>query len=77
MPKYMSPGDGVGSSNSSMMAMTGRLPFPMLIRTNYAAWAMRMKYLLQTNGVWGTVDRGKASGDVDESKNQLALTIIS
>lgn len=31
-------------------AAAGNLPFPLLTRTNYAAWAMRMKYLLRANG---------------------------
>ncbi|KAF0889491.1 hypothetical protein E2562_024546 [Oryza meyeriana var. granulata] len=68
-----------GFSDSTMMstATTGRLPFPMLTRTNYMAWAMRMKYLLRTNGAWGAVDPEKTSEAFDESKDQLALTIFS
>ena len=31
----------------------------MLTRTNYAAWTVRMKFLLRTNGTWGAVDREK------------------
>ena len=66
-----------GLSNSMVIATAGRLPYPMLTRTNYAAWAMRMKYLLRTNGAWGAVVREEASEAVDESKDQLTLTIIS
>ncbi|KAG8082638.1 hypothetical protein GUJ93_ZPchr0014g46535 [Zizania palustris] len=63
---------------NSATTMTGRLPYPMLTRTNYAAWAMRMKYFLRTNGAWGAVNReGTSSEVVDESKDQLALNIIS
>ena len=36
---------GFGSSTATA-ATTGRLPFPMLTRTSYTAWAMRMKFLL-------------------------------
>ncbi|KAF0889492.1 hypothetical protein E2562_024547 [Oryza meyeriana var. granulata] len=68
---------GFSDSTMTATATTGRLPFPMLTRTNYMAWAMRMKYLLRTNGTWGAVDPEKASEVVDESKDQLALTIIS
>ncbi|KAF0922724.1 hypothetical protein E2562_001116 [Oryza meyeriana var. granulata] len=64
-----------GLGNSTAVAMTGRLPFPMLPRTNYVAWAMRMKFLLRANGAWGVVDRGKAP--VDKAMDQLALSIIS
>ena len=49
----------------------------MLTRTNYAAWAIRMKYILRTNGAWGAVDPEKASGGVEQSKDELALAIIS
>ncbi|KAG8060201.1 hypothetical protein GUJ93_ZPchr0002g23652 [Zizania palustris] len=31
---------------NSVTAMMGRIPYPMLTRTNYMAWAMRMKYFL-------------------------------
>ncbi|XP_004971827.1 uncharacterized protein LOC101753143 [Setaria italica] len=58
------------------MAM-GRLPFPMLTRMNYAAWALQMKYLLRTNSVWSVVDRDeKATDAMNVSQNQLALSII-
>ena len=68
---------GFGDTTTTTAA-TGRLPFPMLTRTNYASWALRMKYILRTNGAWGAVDAKKASGStVDESKDCLALTIIS
>ncbi|CAL5032889.1 unnamed protein product [Urochloa decumbens] len=65
---------GLGNSTAA-----ARLPFPLLTRMNYAAWAMRMKFLLRTNGAWGAVDRGKAPADeaVDEVQDQLALSIIS
>ena len=69
---------GFGSS-TAMAATTGRLPFPLLTRTNYAAWTVRMKFILRTNGAWGAVDRGKkpTTEDVDEAQDQLALSIIS
>ncbi|XP_039771831.1 uncharacterized protein LOC120639992 [Panicum virgatum] len=74
-----SSGKAIVSSGlgNSMAATTGRLPFSMLTRTNYAAWAIRMKYILRTNGAWGVVDPEKASGGVEQSKDELALAIIS
>ena len=69
---------GFGSSTATA-ATTGRLPFPLLTRTNYAAWTVRMKFILRTNGAWGAIDRGKkpTTEDVDEAQDQLALSIIS
>ncbi|CAN6353493.1 unnamed protein product [Urochloa humidicola] len=69
----------VSSGLGNSTATTGRLPFPMLTRTNYAAWAMRMKFLLRANGAWGAVDRAKkpTTEAVDEVQDQLALSLIS
>ena len=51
----------------------------MQTRTNYAAWAMRMKFILRTNSAWGVVDRGNKPTNevVDEVQDQLALSILS
>nr|XP_040246070.1 uncharacterized protein LOC120965016 [Aegilops tauschii subsp. strangulata] len=66
----------VAAATAATMA-AGKLPFPLLTRTNYAAWAMRMKYLLRANGVWGAVDREATSSEVDKGKEEMAMTIIS
>ncbi|KAE8814246.1 hypothetical protein D1007_08302 [Hordeum vulgare] len=58
-------------------AAAGKLPFPLLTRTNYAAWAMRLKYLLRANGAWAAVDREASSMEVDKGKDEMAMTIIS
>jgi hypothetical protein len=70
----------VPSDSAAMAAattMAGKLPFPLLTRTNYDAWAMRMKYLLRANGAWGAVDREASSSEVDKGKEEIAMTIIS
>ena len=69
---------GFGSSTATT-ATTGRLPFPLLTRTNYAAWTVRMKFILRTNSAWGVIDRGNKPTNevVDEVQDQLALSIIS
>ncbi|XBI26540.1 hypothetical protein VPH35_051226 [Triticum aestivum] len=69
------PGDSAAMA-AAATAAAGKLPFPLLTRTNYAAWAMRMKYLLRANGAWGAVDR-EASSEVDKGKEEMAMTIIS
>ncbi|XBJ20350.1 hypothetical protein VPH35_011190 [Triticum aestivum] len=67
-----------GSGNPAIAAAAaGKIPFSQLTRTNYAAWAMRMKYLLRAHSAWGVVDRESPSKEVDESKEELAMTIIS
>ncbi|PNT62265.1 hypothetical protein BRADI_4g00713v3 [Brachypodium distachyon] len=74
--KAIVPG-GSGDSATTAIAAAGRLPFPMLTTTNYAAWALRMRYILRVNGAWGAVDPENSSKVIDESKEELAMTIIS
>jgi hypothetical protein len=64
-----------GSFGNPATMTTRRLPLPMLTRTNYAVWAVRMKYILRTSGAWGAAVRGAAEA-VDDGMNQLALPII-
>lgn len=65
------------AATAATTAAAGKLPFPLLTRTNYAAWAMRMKYLLRANGAWAAVDREASSTEVDKGKEEMAMTIIS
>ncbi|KAE8814127.1 hypothetical protein D1007_08774 [Hordeum vulgare] len=67
----------VPAAAATATATAGKLPFPLLTRTNYAAWAMRMKYLLRANGAWAAVDREASSMEVDKGKEEMAMTIIS
>ena len=85
MPRDTSASGALVPSDSATMVAAataattaaGKLPFPLLTRTNYAAWAMRMKYLLRANGAWGAVDREATSSEVDKGKEEMAMTIIS
>ncbi|VAI93647.1 hypothetical protein VPH35_133013 [Triticum aestivum] len=84
MPRDSSASGELVQSDSAAMAaaataattVVGKLLFPLLTRTNYAAWAMRMKYLLRANNAWGAIDR-EASSKVDKGKEEMAMTIIS
>lgn len=82
MPRDSSASGALVPSDSAARAAAataaaGKLPFPLLTRTNYAAWAMRMKYLLRANGAWAAVDREDSSKEVDAGKEEMAMTIIS
>lgn len=69
----------VTSGGSAAAAAAGKaVPVPLLTRTNYAAWAMRMKYIMRVHGAWGAVDPESSSKEVaDGSKEEMAMTIIS
>ncbi|KAE8779265.1 hypothetical protein D1007_47692 [Hordeum vulgare] len=67
----------VPAAAATATTAAGKLPFPLLTRTNYAAWAMRMKYLLRANGAWAAVDGEASSMEVDKGKDEMPMTIIS
>ncbi|KAL6893872.1 hypothetical protein ACP4OV_007970 [Aristida adscensionis] len=53
------------------------LPCPVLTRTNYLAWAIRMRAYLAAHGVWGAVDAAaEEAGPVDPRADRMALAAI-
>lgn len=48
--------------------------YPMLTRSNYSIWAVKMKALMRAQGVWDAVVA--VSGKVDDTMDQKALTAI-
>jgi hypothetical protein len=51
---------GSGGSVTAVAAAAGKVPVPLLTRTIYSAWAMRMKYLMRVHGAWGAQQEGDA-----------------
>lgn len=49
------------------------MQYPLLTRSNYTAWAIKMKVYLKAQGVWGAI---KSEKEVDESQDQMALAAI-
>ena len=49
--------------------------YPMLTKSNYSIWAIKMKSLMRTQGVWDAVEPA-ATGKVDDTMDQKALTAI-
>lgn len=52
------------------------LSYPMLMRTNYTAWAIKMKVFIQAHGVWEAIEPKDPKAAVDEKMDKRALTII-
>lgn len=48
------------------------LHYPMLTKTNYAVWAIKMRVNLQAQGVWDAIQ----NAEVEEQKDQMALAAI-
>lgn len=52
------------------------LHYPMLSRTNYGAWAIKMKVFMQAHGVWEAVEPRTANTVVDTKKDKIVLAAI-
>ena len=47
--------------------------YPMLSETNYGIWAVKMKIILRSLGVWSVIE----GADTDDDKDQGAMVAIS
>ncbi|XP_020270454.1 uncharacterized protein LOC109845593 [Asparagus officinalis] len=79
MPKIMpkssaSSSDDAATSTRLMRENTGvSLHYPMLSKTNYAVWTIKMRVYLQAQGVWDAIQPGI---DVETRKDKMALAAI-
>ena len=48
------------------------LPYPMLTRSNYTTWAVKMKVFMRAQGVWNAI----VDEEVNERQDQMALAGI-
>ena len=48
------------------------LSYPLLTKSNYSVWALKMRVNLQAQGVWEAVELDQ----VDERKDRMALAAI-
>lgn len=52
------------------------LSYPMLTRSNYTAWSLKMKVFMKAQGVWGAIEQKDPKVAVDERTVQVALAAI-
>ncbi|KAL8089642.1 hypothetical protein AgCh_039213 [Apium graveolens] len=52
------------------------LSYPMLTKTNYTAWALKMKVFMQAHGVLEAIEPKDAAGVVEDKTDKRALAII-
>lgn len=52
------------------------LSYPMLSRTNYTAWAVKMKVYMQAQGVWEAVESDESKAKVETKKDKMALAMM-
>ncbi|XP_074374031.1 uncharacterized protein LOC141714409 [Apium graveolens] len=49
------------------------LSYPMLARSKYTTWALKMKVNMQAHGVWDTVDPKDSNSNIEEKMDKTAL----
>ncbi|XP_017217013.1 uncharacterized protein LOC108194564 [Daucus carota subsp. sativus] len=52
------------------------LSYPMLTRTNYTVWSMKMKVFMQAHGVWESIEPSDLKAAVEERLDKIALAMI-
>ncbi|XP_074373463.1 uncharacterized protein LOC141713787 [Apium graveolens] len=52
------------------------LNYPMLAKSNYTAWALKMKVYMKAQGVWDAVEAKKTGTVVNERQDKIALATI-
>lgn len=52
------------------------LSYPMRSRSNYTAWALKMKVVMQAQGVWSAIEPSDPKVDVEEKIDKVALAMI-
>ncbi|XP_020250569.1 uncharacterized protein LOC109827953 [Asparagus officinalis] len=78
MPADTTPSSS-GSGNTVMLKTTGRegtLQYPLLTKSNYSAWALKMKVYLRAQGVWDAIEPADPNDEVEMQKDQMALAAI-
>lgn len=52
------------------------LYYPMLTKTNYIVWAMKMKVFMQAHGVWVAIEPSDPKAVIEEKADKKALAVI-
>nr|GEU33305.1 hypothetical protein [Tanacetum cinerariifolium] len=74
MPKYQSREEMAGNNDEKDGQIT--FHYPMLSRSNYVAWAIKMRVFMQAQGVWEAVEPRTANTVVEVKKDKMALAAI-
>lgn len=52
------------------------LSYPMLTKSNYTAWALKLKVFMQAHGIWEAVEPTDPKNIVEERIDKIALAMI-
>lgn len=76
MPKIQPKHKKTDMETSKTKEGTVGLSYPMLTRSNYTAWSLKMKVFMKAQGVWGAIEEKEPKATVDEKTIQIALAAI-
>lgn len=78
MPKYQPRKEEMAGNNNGNGDKDGQitLHYPMLTRSNYSAWAIKMRVFMLAQGVWDAVESRTANTLVEAKKDNMALAAI-
>ncbi|XP_039117525.1 uncharacterized protein LOC120253262 [Dioscorea cayenensis subsp. rotundata] len=55
---------------------TVTLQYPLLTKSNYSAWALKMKVYMRAQGVWDAIEPIDPNEEIETRKDQMALAAI-
>ncbi|KAI3518152.1 hypothetical protein L1887_06594 [Cichorium endivia] len=76
MPKYQPREEMAGNNGNGDKDGQITLHYPMLTRSNYGAWAIKMRVFMQAHGVWEAVEPRTPNTVVEPKKDKMALAAI-
>lgn len=76
MPKYQSREEMAGTNGNGDKEGQITLHYPMLSRSNYGAWAIKMRVFMQAQGVWEAVEPRTQNTVVEVKKDRMTLAAI-
>lgn len=62
----------IGKSKGGSMGLS----YPMLTRTNYTVWGMKLKFIVQAHGVWEAIKSTDPKVAVEERVDKVVLALI-
>ena len=74
MPKYM-PKKNTMDAHKIKDSSLG-LSYPMLTRSNYTVWSLKMRVLMQAHAIWEAVEPTDPKAVVDNKIDKMALAVI-
>lgn len=63
-------------ANNKVKGGSFGLTYPMLARSNYTAWSVKMKVFMQAQGVWAAVEPTDEKAVIEEKTDKIALAMI-